>query len=152
MKIVAHLFSGDDTNSGRQQRVQTALEFERRERRLRLEVRHLTERVYAGIGAARAVDDEFFLRNFACRLVDCTLDRGQSGLILPAVKVRAIVGNCESDISHETERLSHARKKCGLGQKPVPGFHSPAFLSLARDMPSDRVGPQLNPSEAAASS
>ena len=100
VKIRAHFFGGDDANRRRQQRVQRALEFQRRKPRARPEMRHLPERVHSRIGAAGSLDDYFFLRDLARRVVQRALNGRHARLRLPAVEVRSIVGNGQLDVAH----------------------------------------------------
>ena len=69
-------------------------------RGVRLEVRHLRERMDAGVGPAGAVDDSFFLRDLACGFVERALHGGQPRLHLPAVECGAVVSDGEFDIAH----------------------------------------------------
>ena len=93
MKILADFLRGDDAHGRGEQRVHATLNFVRIERGVRFEMRDLAERVNAGIGAAGAVDGDRFLGDLAEDVVEGALDGGQAGLELPAVEVRAVVGD-----------------------------------------------------------
>ena len=108
VKFRAHFFGGGHADRRRQQRVQRALKFRRRQRGLRLEMRHLAQSVYARICAARALDEDLFLRDLASRVNDRALNRADSRLQLPAMEVRPVVRNGELDVAHALRGLSHA--------------------------------------------
>src|SRR5579864_8486327 len=65
VEIGADFFCGDDADGGRKQGVQGALEFCGGKAGLRFEMGDLAERVDASIGAACAVDEDFFLSDLA---------------------------------------------------------------------------------------
>ena len=108
VKIGAYFFGGDDADRGRDQGVQGALKFSGWESGLRFEMRYLPERVDACVGAAGALDENFFLGDLRSCFGESALDRWQAGLDLPAVEGSAVVGDCEFDVAHGDEsRLSH---------------------------------------------
>ncbi len=111
VKIGAGFLGVDDADRRRQQRIERALNFRRRKRRLRLEMRHLSQRVNAGIGAARAVDHDFFLRDFARGVVERALNRRHTRLRLPAVKIGAVVRDGEFDIAHAIGAIIARRRE-----------------------------------------
>jgi len=61
---------------------------------------HLAEGMHTCVGAACSMNDDFFLGDFSGRVVQCALNRWHARLKLPAVKVRAVVGDCQLDIPH----------------------------------------------------
>ena len=63
-------------------------------------MRDLGEGVYAGVRAACAVDEDFFLGDLAGGFGDGALDGGLAGLDLPAVEGGAVVGDCEFEVAH----------------------------------------------------
>jgi len=67
---------------------------------LRFEMSDLSEGVDAGIGAACAVDEDFFLGDLAGGFGDGALDSRLAGLDLPAVEGGAVVGNGEFEVAH----------------------------------------------------
>jgi len=75
-------------------------------------MRHLAERVHACVGAAGAVDDDLFLRDFTRRVMQRTLDRRDPRLELPSVKVRAVVSDCDgSQTSSPLKRCTKPRTR-----------------------------------------
>ena len=60
---------------------------------MRAETADLTEGVNSGVGATRAVQRDIFLRQAAQHIDDFTLNGGFIFLDLPAVEIRAIVGD-----------------------------------------------------------
>jgi hypothetical protein len=81
---------------------------------VRPKVRHLTERMDTGVGAARAVNDDLLLRDLRGDFVQRALDRRHARLDLPAVEVRAVIGDGEFQGAHAIEKLSHGAAKCEL--------------------------------------
>src|ERR1700741_3340406 len=80
VEIGADFFCGYDANGGRKQGVEGALKFGGGEGGLRLEMRHLTERVDARVGAACALDEDFLLGDLARGLGDWALDCPGAGV------------------------------------------------------------------------
>src|SRR5580704_2659842 len=78
---------------------------------MRSKMRYLAESVYTRICPARAVHHDFFLCDFRGGFVQCALNCGDFGLHLPAMKVRAVVGNGQLDIPHTLRQLSHAESE-----------------------------------------
>ena len=100
VEIGADFFRGDDADCGRKEGVQGALEFGGRESGLRFEMGDLSEGVDAGIGAACAVDEDFFLGDLAGGFGDGALNGRLARLDLPAVEGGAVVGNGEFEEAH----------------------------------------------------
>jgi peptide/nickel transport system substrate-binding protein len=105
VKIGANFLGGNNTDRGRQQRVERALKFARFQPGMRLEMRDLAQRMHAGVGAARAVNDDFLLRDFARDIVERGLHSRQSRLKLPAVEGRAVVSDSQLDGPHGAQRI-----------------------------------------------
>ena len=61
---------------------------------------HLAESVNARVGAAGAEEEDFLLGDLAGGFGDGALDGGQARLKLPAVELRAVVGDGELDVAH----------------------------------------------------
>ena len=88
---------------------------------MRAEVRDLAEGVHTGVRAARAVNHDSFLRDPTKNLGERALNRGFSGLELPAVIVRAVVGYGEFEIAH-AEVTRNAQET--VRTKWLPGFRA----------------------------
>src|ERR1700690_2608550 len=71
---------------------------------------NLPQSMDAGIGAARPMHDDLFLRDLARRIMDRALDRRNAGLRLPAVEVGALVRDSDLDISHPAVSRIIARR------------------------------------------
>jgi hypothetical protein len=96
-------------------------------------MRSLAERVDARVRAACSVyHNVIFFGNFPRGVVDSALNRGQTGLELPAVEVRAIVGNREFDVAHVQQGLSHAgQKRMYQGTSGATGLRTRAEVAGA---------------------
>ncbi len=106
VEVRAHFLGGHNANRGRQQRVQRAVKFGSGKSRLRAKAADLAQRVDAGVGAPGAVELHIFLRDAAQHVHDFALDGRFVCLNLPAVEVRAVVGDGELEITHPSEELS----------------------------------------------
>ena len=100
MEIGADFFRGYDADRWRKQGVQGAMEFGSGEGGLRFEIRDLGESVDAGVGAACAMDEDFFLGDLAGGFGDGALDGRLAGLDLPAMEGGAVVGDGEFEVAH----------------------------------------------------
>jgi hypothetical protein len=67
----------------------------------KIEMRHLRERVHAGIGAAGAIDRCALAAEFLDRVFDDLLDRHALALALPADERRAVVLERDLVAGHE---------------------------------------------------
>src|SRR5580704_10183865 len=63
-------------------------------------MRDLPEGVHARVRTARAMNHHLFLHNFLRGIGYRALNRREARLDLPAVKIRAVVSDCDLDISH----------------------------------------------------
>ena len=113
VEIRADFLCGGDADCGREQGIQGALEFGGGEGGLRFEMGDLAEGVDAGIGAACAVDEDFFLSDLAGGFGDGALDGRLGGLDLPAVEGGAVVGDGEFEVAHCEVELSHGGRHRG---------------------------------------
>jgi len=93
-------FDGEDADAGRKAAVEGALEIGCGNRRGERERGDLSERVYAGVGAARALRKYSLAYSAVDGVGEEPLHGGQAGLDLPSVEGRAIVGECELPVSH----------------------------------------------------
>ena len=100
VEIGADFFCGDDADCWRKECVESALKFGWRESGLRFEMGDLGESVYAGVGAACAVDEDFFLGDLTGGFGDGALDGGLARLDLPAAEGGAVVGDGEFEVAH----------------------------------------------------
>ena len=100
VEIGADFFGSDDADCGRKKCIEGALEFGGGEGGLRFEMGDLREGMDAGIGAACAVDEDFFLGDLAGGFSDGALDGRLAGLDLPAVEGGAVVGDGEFEVAH----------------------------------------------------
>src|ERR1700723_4209377 len=112
MKSLADFFAGDDADGMRKLGVHAALNFRGVQIRMGFEMRDLPERMNSGIGAAGPVNRDSLLGDLLQRVLDGALNRGNFRLELPAVKLRAVVGDDEFNVLHCAEGLSHG----GLGK------------------------------------
>ncbi len=104
VKVGSDFFRREHADRWRQQGVEGAQELGGGQLRTRLEMRHLPERMHAGIGPPCGVDREIFLRQLADDVGQRPLDRRSPGLNLPAAEVGAVIGQGEFDVMHRSER------------------------------------------------
>ena len=97
MKILMRLDGVDDSNGRREQAVDGALQIGRRDGVLDRECRHLRARMHAGVGASRSRDRNGISFHGADDLFERSLNGRKSWLDLPAMKLRAIVSDCDAN-------------------------------------------------------
>ena len=110
MEIVRHFFDARDADVVRQQIVHAEDQTARRNRKRRVEVRALCERVHARVGASRAFDANRLVEQLRQRLFDERLHADRVRLRLPAGVARAEVLEGEE----EAHRLLYPERQRGI--------------------------------------
>ncbi len=100
MKIGRRIFRLQHPDRRRQEVIQRHYQVARGNRRSQFARRYLRQRMHSGIGAPRALRQHGLPRNPQQRLGQSALDGAMSRLHLPTMKVGAIVGDSELEISH----------------------------------------------------
>src|ERR1700683_2406850 len=79
-------------------------------------MRDLPQRMDTCVGPARALDEDLLLRDLRGGIVQRTLNRRHTRLLLPAVKIRPVVRQRNLDIAHGLPQLSHAERSPDLAR------------------------------------
>src|SRR5215472_5815691 len=91
------------------------------------ETGYLAESMNASVGAPGAVQKNLFLRQALEHIDDFSLNGRLVRLHLPAVEIRAVVGNGELEMTHQGERtLDPAKAPCAQSGCPASGPRCPA--------------------------
>ena len=103
--------SSTDDRRGPQEMIERVAHLVRREFLLQIEMRHLAQRMHAGIGAARAGDGDALAGEFQDRLFQRALHRRPIVLPLPADKRRAVIFEGEAIARHQTTTVPRGSGK-----------------------------------------
>ena len=104
MPVRRHLLRPDDHDILRKPLIQRIGDALRRDPRLRIKNRRVSQRVDSGIGTARADDPDLLPQEPGQFTVEHLFHRDPVGLYLPAAVVRAVIGDGDPDPLHKNLR------------------------------------------------
>jgi hypothetical protein len=102
MKPIPRLMRLEHTNGRRQHIIQHPHQIFRWNRRFSCETCHLSQGVHTCIGPTRTLWQYFFRGNPSNSRGQCALDGGSIRLYLPPGEFRAIIGEYQLDIAHDS--------------------------------------------------
>src|SRR5687767_14499489 len=100
MKLRRDFFDLPDADLRRQQRIDAPQDRVGVHRTQRFDIRHLTVGMNARIGSSRSGDLHFMIKQLSEGLLESSLHRRKAWLYLPSVKLRAVIGEGQFEISH----------------------------------------------------